>query len=167
MKKLVVILLLAFCMMATVAFAENANVVELNWAEVKDDSVPGGFYTLNDLGLMLFVIEGLEPVETEDMYALFTNKDQTYSIAISLENAEAQLELSELAKGMAAHGATEVDYAIVNGLPCITYNMSGCDSVSFVTDGGYVISFLFGPDTDAELRQVSGYMAASIQAIQK
>ena len=166
MKKIIV-MLLAVCMMFTVAFAETSETAtEMNWSEIEEmaaDLLNGEFYELTDLGLKVYVPESLTYTEDEDYVALFLSEDQASGFMVLLDSASADT-LEGVAALMTAGGAEGLDYVIINGLPAIAYSFDGVNYVNFLTDAGNIIAFAAPASEDFDT--TFGMIVASIQAIE-
>ena len=167
MKRLLSILL-ALCLLWTVALAETVDTANIiSWSDYEDAVVEagwgGGFYEMSDYDLMFYVPEVLQPVEDENSAALFMSDDGQYGFMISVdedseESLEAQAEL------MQAIGAEDLEYDVINGLPGITFTMDGVNYVTFLTESGENVTFLAMGDDEA-FTAVFTVIVASIQTI--
>ena len=95
MKKLFALVLM-LCMLCTVAVAENAS--EMNWTDVEptltEQGLTGDFAVLDQLGLKVWLPEGLNAVEVSEAdaaagrLALFTDAENTAYLAVDAVNIE-------------------------------------------------------------------------------
>ena len=138
MKKLSA-LLLALCLLFSVALAEN--VVELNWESLSAvaDDIGGQWITIDDLGLAMWMSNGFEVVN--EIPAEYADKKVTNMFVYKDEETG------------------------INGLPCVNYDMPEEDAtcVAYGTEKGnlFVISFL--PASDEMFATEAMVMTASIQ----
>lgn len=176
MKKLSA-LLLALCLLFSVAVAEDA--VELNWDSVSfvADDIGGQWLAINDLGLVLWVPNGFDVVnEIPEEFAdqkvkgMFVYKDEETGEttgAIIFQYVEANgADVMECVN--AIEGATDAKAMVINGLPCVNFDLKSDDAtcVAFGTEKGnlFVISFL--PVSDEMFSTEAQVMMASIQTAQ-
>ena len=176
MKKLSA-LLLALCLLFSVAVAEDAVV--LNWDSVSQvaDDVGGQWLAINDLGLVLWAPNDLYVVEEipdeyadKDVKGMFISRnDETGEITgtITFQYIEANgADVMECVN--AIEGAANAKAMVINGLPCVNYDMPEEDAtcVAYATEKGnlFVISFL--PVSDEAFAGQALLMMASIQNAQ-
>ena len=76
---------------------------------------------------------------------------------MDLETYKAELEKTE--------GVEKIEDLVVNGIPCVSYDMPEADTtcISFATEAGYILEFSFKPMSDEGFQSVVAYMGASIQ----
>ena len=164
MKKFA-ILLLALCLLTVGACAEAAE--EINWSDIEatvaEAGWGGGFMELEDLGLKVYVPDALKQVESEDYYAAFTTDDQDFTFVILVEEL-GYTSLSDFADAI-KDSVEELDYETVNGLTGLSYKSEEAGYMSFITDKGYTISFVFTPITDDARLAVAAIIIGSIQAL--
>ena len=170
MKKLLA-LLVALCMMCSVAaMAESTQAVELNWSDVEEvaNDIGGAFVGI-DLGLVIWapndyvVVSELPEEYTEKgIYGMIAKEDLTGAIALQYVDVKGAT-LEECVASI--EGATDPKAMVINGFPCINFDMKEMDAtcVAFATEQGrlFVLSFL--PVSDEEFAAVSTIMVASIQ----
>ncbi len=164
MKKFA-ILLLVLCLLTAGACAEAAK--EINWSDVEGSIAEagwgGGFMELEDLGLKVYVPEALKQVESEDYYAAFTTDEQDFTFVILVEEL-GYTTLEDFADAI-KDSVEELDYETVNGLTGLSYKSEDAGYMSFITDKGYTISFVFTPIADEDYLAVAAVIVASIQAL--
>jgi len=172
MKKLLAVVM-ALCLMITAALAEEAPA--LNWEDfapvIEASGVTGQFYTFDEIALQIWMPEGLDPVElTEDDVAngyigYFMPEDQSAAVSIVYVDVQG-MSLEEYGEYLTNEaGATEVEVATVNGLPCVSYKLPEQDSVSiaFTTEQGYMLEVTCVPVSEENAELVWGAVIASIQ----
>ena len=165
MKKLVV-LILALCMLCSVAFAN-----ELTWASVEEAASQnaGEFKTFDEISVKIWIPEVLQAVELSDedresgYIGYFASDDAAVAVqyvnmeGMSLEEYEAQLkEDSEV---------SDIEAGTVNGLPALSYAIKDKDTgvVAFTTEMGYILEVACGPLSNEGFAQMVGIILSSIQ----
>ena len=165
MKKLVV-LILALCMLCSVAFAN-----ELTWASVEEaaSQIAGEFKTFDEISVKIWIPEVLQAVELSDedresgYIGYFASDDAAVAVqyvnmeGMSLEEYEAQLkEDSEV---------SDIEAGTVNGLPALSYAIKDKDTgdVAFTTEMGYILEVACGPLSNEGFAQMVGIILSSIQ----
>ena len=166
MKKLVV-LILALCMLCSVAFAN-----ELTWASVEEaaSQIAGEFKTFDEISVKIWIPEVLQAVELSDedresgYIGYFASDDAAVAVqyvnmeGMSLEEYEAQLkEDSEV---------SDIEAGTVNGLPALSYAIKEKDTgvLAFTTQKGYILEVSCAPISDEGFAQVVGVILSSIQS---
>ena len=174
MKKLLCVLM-ALCLMTSFALAESAP--ELNWEDfepiMEQAGISGEFYTFDEIAVAIWIPEGLEPVELTDeaveagCIAYFTPEDESASVTVNYVNADAA-SLEEYAEALPQVGAEEIEMGLVNGLPCVSYNLPEQDAVcaAFTTEAGYILEVACWPMSEEGSEVIWGAVAASIQAVE-
>ena len=165
MKKLVV-LILALCMLCSVAFAN-----ELTWASVEEaaSQIAGEFKTFDEISVKIWIPEVLQAVELSDedresgYIGYFASDDAAVAVqyvnmeGMSLEEYEAQLkEDSEV---------SDIEAGTVNGLPALSYAIKDKDTgvVAFTTEMGYILEVACAPISDEGFSAVAAIILSSIQ----
>ena len=165
MKKLVV-LILALCMLCSVAFAN-----ELTWASVEEaaSQIAGEFKTFDEISVKIWIPEVLQAVELRDeeresgYIGSFASDEAAVAVqyvnmeGMSLEEYEAQLkEDSEV---------SDIEAGTVNGLPALSYAIKDKDTgvVAFTTEMGYILEVACGPLSNEGFAQMVGIILSSIQ----
>lgn len=172
MKKFLAVVM-ALCLMMSCALAEEAPA--LNWADVEPvleaSGVTGEFYTFEEIAVAIWMPEGLNPVELTDedkengFIGYFAPEDQSASVSIVYVDVNG-MSLEEYGEYLTNEaGATEVEVATVNGLPCVSYKLPEQDSVSitFTTEKGYALEVTCAPLSEENAELVWGAVVASIQ----
>jgi len=170
MKKLSAVLL-ALCLLLSVAVAET--IPEINWetfeAAINEAGIQGDFYTFNDLAVKFWVPQGLNAVEltaedAEKGYIGYFTSEDGATLAFLYVNAEG-LSLEDYAAWLQGNEEiTDVEIAVVNGLPCVNYRMPAQDSVNvaFTTEAGNILEVIMSPASVENAEYVWGAVAASI-----
>ena len=165
MKKLVV-LILALCMLCSVAFAN-----ELTWASVEEaaSQIAGEFKTFDEISVKIWIPDVLQAVELGDedrengYIGYFASDDAAVAVqyvnmeGMSLEEYEAQLkEDSEV---------SDIEAGTVNGLPALSYAIKDKDTgvVAFTTEMGYILEVACGPLSNEGFAKMIGVILSSIQ----
>ena len=170
MKKLFA-LILALCLMCSVALAENA--VSVSWEDfapvLEASGITGDFYTFDAISVAIFIPTGMVPAEVPDesYIGYFTAEDGSgEAIAVMYVNVEG-MDLETYAAALEGVGATSIEMGYVNGLPCVSYEMpeNGTLNVAFTTEAGYILEVVCGPLTTDEEKLGASVILASIQSI--
>ena len=178
MKKLVCVIAALFLLAGAFAYAETTTaetaatetataetpaaettVSAVNWSdfEAYANSLGGQFYELDGLGIKMFVPADMSYVEFEDYFAMFINEEQTKTVLVDVRESGVK-DLNEFAAAVTEAGATDAEIEVINGLPGVTYLLNGALCLSFLTDGGYYISFYAAPVAREELTSGEGFV---------
>lgn len=170
MKKLFA-LMLALCLMFSVAMAETATE-DLNWADVESLAAEvGGNFVHIDLGLIMWVPEGYEATaevsdELAELGFIGTIAPADGSGVVAFQYVEA--EGADFDDVIAAiPGAQNPKVMVINGIACVNFDLvlngvlASC--VAFPTEQNniYVIDFM--PMDNADFAVLSTVMLGSIQ----
>ncbi len=173
MKKFLAVVL-ALCLMMTVALAEESNTI--NWEDIEPaleaGGVTGQFYTFDEISIKMWLPDGINATELTDedkangYIGYFMPDDQSGAVAVMYVDVQG-MTLEQYAEQLATmDGVTEVETGTVNGFPCVTYKMPEQDSVSvtFTTEAGYALEVTCTPMSVENADLVWGAVIASIQA---
>ena len=172
MKKLFALVLM-LCMLCTVAVAENAS--EMNWTDVEptltEQGLTGDFAVLDQLGLKVWLPEGLNAVEVSEAdaaagrLALFTDADQTAYLAVDAMNVEGMTIDQYYENAKATEGLSDVEMITVNGLNAVVYKSETMNfwSASLVDTNSNIINFVMGPASEEGSKLVFSIILASLQ----
>lgn len=165
MKKLVV-LILALCMLCSVAFAD-----ELTWASVEEaaSQIAGEFKTFDEISVKIWMPDVLQAVELGDedreggYIGYFAADDAAVAVmyvnmdGMSLEEYEAQLKEMD--------GVSDIEAGTVNGLPALSYAIKENDTgvLAFTTEMGYILEVSCAPVSNEGFLQLAGIIMSSIQ----
>lgn len=184
MKKrlaLVLAAMMAAGSIGTVSFAEEA-VTELNWSDVEEavekSGIKGDFVTLDEVAVQIWLPDTLKEVELTDedreegFIAYYeTDEDAEEKAAVSVVYVDLDgMELEEYAKQLAdTDGVSEIEMGVVNGLPCVSYEMDEQDSgsVTFMTEAGYALEITCAPVSTEEAEAIVAYIVCSIRAAEE
>ena len=174
MKKLVCLIMMLCLLMTVVALAEAP--VELTWDAyqpvLEAGNVTGQFYTFENVAVKIWLPDGLSPVElTEEDAAngyigYFMPEDESCAVAVMYVDING-MSLEEYAEYLKNEtSATEIESGVVNGFPCVCYELPEQDSVSvtFTTDTGYALEVTCVPVSVENAELVWGAVISSIQA---
>lgn len=173
MKKLFA-LILALGLLCSVASAEETVI---NWEDmipvIEASGLEGDFVLLEDLGLMIWLPEGMESVEVpEDQaaagrLALFISEDQTAYFAVDAANVEG-MTLDAYYTNVQAANVEDVEMVTLNGLNAVTYkdNDTNVWSAVLVDTNSNIINFIMGPASDEGSDMVFGIVMSSLQAVE-
>ncbi len=163
-------MLMALCMMAAVALADNS----ISWEQIvpvlEASSVSGQFYTFDEIAIKIWLPDGINPVELSEedkangYIGYFMPEDQSCSVSVVYVDVQG-MSLEDYAAQLSGYGATEVEVGTVNNLPCITYKMPEQDSghVTFTTEAGYGLEVSCWPLSQENADLVWGAVIGSIQ----
>ena len=163
MKKLVV-LILALCMLCSVASA-----ADLNWADAEEaaSQIAGEFKTFDEISVKIWIPDVLKAVDAgENRIGYFMTEDESAAISVqyvdmngmSLEEYEAQLKEDST--------ISDIEAGTVNGLPALSYAIKEKDTgvLAFTTQKGYILEVSCAPISDEGFAQVVGVILSSIQS---
>ena len=163
MKKLVV-LILALCMLCSVASA-----ADLNWADAEEaaSKIAGEFKTFDEISVKIWIPDVLKAVDAgENRIGYFMTEDESAAISVqyvdmngmSLEEYEAQLKEDST--------ISDIEAGTVNGLPALSYAIKEKDTgvLAFTTQKGYILEVSCAPISDEGFAQVVGVILSSIQS---
>ena len=167
MKKLVV-LILALCMLCSVAFAN-----ELTWASVEETAsqIAGEFKTFDEISVKIWMPDVLKAVELSDddreggYIGYFETEDETAAIAVQYVNVEG-MSLEEYAAILSEDSeVSDLEAGTVNGLNTLSYTIPGKDTgvLAFATEMGYILEVSCRPLSDEGFASVVGIILCSIQ----
>ena len=168
MKKLFA-LMLALCLMFSVAMAETT----INWEDVAPQleaiGLTGQFYTFNEIAVAVFIPTGMSPAELpgENYIGYFAADDGSgEALAVMYVDMDG-MDLENYAAAIAdpSIGATEIEFGTLNGMPCVTYEVpaNGTINVAFTTAMGYILEVVVGPLADDNAKIGASYILASVQ----
>ena len=172
MKKLFALVLM-LCMLCTVAVAENAS--EMNWTDVEptltEQGLTGDFAVLDQLGLKVWLPEGLNAVEVSEAdaaagrLALFTDADNTAYLAVDALHVDGMTLDQYYENAKATEGLSDVEMVTVNGLNAVVYKSESMDfwNASLVDTNSNIITFVMGPASEDGSQIVFSVIVASIQ----
>lgn len=183
MKKLVLLtvsaLMIGGMAMTQSAFAEEAEseavTMEINWADFEAAALEvapqSQWYTFDEIAVQMWVPDVLVNMElseedVENGYiGYFMTADESAAVGIQYVDVNG-MSLEEYAAALPEFGATEIETMIINGLPCISYDLKENDTtaLTFVTEMGYAFEVSFAPLSDEGFASTASLIAASIQA---
>ena len=173
MKKLLALVMM-LCMLCTAAVAENAS--EITWSDVEptlaENNQSGEFVVLDQLGLKVWLPEGLNAVEVSEAdaaagrLALFTDADHTAYLAVDAIHVDGMTLDQYYENALAAEGVSDVEMVTANGLSAVIYKSEAMDfwSASLVDTNSNIITFVMGPASEDGSQIVFSVIVASIQA---
>ncbi len=177
MKKLVALVMsLCLLMMSGVVLAETPTVTEINWSDYEAIAAqyPGKFVQLNQVALAFYLPDCLQEqelteaeVNDEGYLAYFTDAERGWNVAVQYMNIEG-MGLADVAEMLnATEGVANLSIVTVNGIECINYDYADqpVTVMTYVTEAGYGLEFVFGPLNDEDAMIMATAMAASIQPI--
>ena len=175
MKKLFAAMIALCLLLCSAALAEET--VQVNWSDTFEGAIAaaniaGDFVTFDEIAVKFWIPAELKAVELTD-----EDKANGYIGYFADENNEAQLAvvyanvngmtLEQYAEAVkASEGVAEVEMAVINGLPAVSYKVPESDTlnVAFTTQQGYVLEITMAPLSTEGADLVWGAVASSIQA---
>ena len=167
MKKLVV-MILALCMLCSVAFAN-----ELTWDSVEEaaSQIAGEFKTFDEISVKIWMPDVLQAVELSDedrengYIGYFMTEDQSAAVAVQYVNMEGMsLEEYEAALKEDAD-ISDIETGTVNGLPALSYAIPAKETgvLAFTTEMGYILEVSCAPLSNEGFAAVVAIIMSSIQ----
>ena len=180
MKKLTVLVLVLMMALSVAAMAEQPTIETVNWEDltaVEDMAAlaaNGEFQELTDIGLKIWIPNGLTQVETEGTAYLFTDEEGTSGVSVFVDDAPEGLDPMDpeaLYAYINASGAMDVTPSAVNGIFAVAYKLGDethpqfC--ITYGADNGKVITFVIDvADQTNQIEMAAMYLIlASISAI--
>ena len=169
MKKLSAIVLALVLMLSAVP----ALAAELNWSDYEEGvaGLDAQFITFDQISIKMWMPNALKPVELSDeakemgFIGYYLTSDETCYMTVQYVNMGG-MTLEEYAEYLPESGATGVADMVINGIPCLNFDMDDATAVAYATEMGYILQFTFGPVTDEGYAATMQVMVASIQPIE-
>lgn len=178
MKRLLSMILIV-CLAAAPVFALAEGAEELpalNWEDVAEAAaqIPGGFVSSEDMGVMFWLPDILQPVEVPadenspfQLLGLYVSEETPLSVAVTFGAMDGGIEQywDTLAK---YGGASDFEQMTINGMYTFSYDVKENDAcvVCFPTEEGNVLSFMLSPMSDENCVVLSGMIMASFQPVE-
>ena len=169
MKKLFA-LLLALCLLGSVAMAETA-AKEINWSDVEAAAaeIPGGFVTIEELGLNIWLPEGYAAQEVtaeqqeQGIFALYRAADASGAVGFQYYPIEGDVDVAAVTS--AIPGASDAEALVINGLSCINFDIKEVNAscLAFGTQQENLLVITFAPINSEDFAAKAQIMVASIQ----
>ena len=164
MKKLAV-LLLALCLFAATAFAE-----EVSWADfeatINESGVSGDFATIEEAGVKLWLPEGLNAQELSDM-----DRESFFVAEFATDDgADLGVQYAEIAYADYLASVQEMYEDVVemtvNGINAVCVPMADMDTIFYVYEmpDDHVLILICAPMSDDGAVETWTIIAASVQA---
>ncbi len=156
------------------------ETIVVNWSDVEGTveaaGLEGQFVELTNTGLMMWLPTVFQAEEVpEELAAMgmqcgFQTADGSAQIAVSLYQMNEGTGLAEYAAALEAGGATEIDFAVLNGLNAFSAKLVDENSiesaiVALEVREDYVAQVIFGPMSDESFAAISLIIVASIQPL--
>ena len=153
----------------------SALCEEVDWEtlekELEDSSLKGDFVSIRELGLKMWLPDYMEEADLEESlqdagylhYYKAEGKDDTAAVSYVDLDGVTLTEYEEMVEDAGGINLQEID---LNGLGALTYELKDSDlyAVSFVTQKGYVLEFLFYPVSDDAYADAVRFMTGSIMS---
>ena len=168
-------LMLALCLLCSVAMAEEAD--EMNWEDyaAATEEVEGQWLSISSLGLVLWapndfyvVNEVPEEFASDDVQGMFVSMDEESGAitgAIIFQYIEANgADVMDCVN--AIDGAVEAKPMVINGFPCVNFDLPAKDAtcVAFGTEQGNLFVSTFLPLSNTDFAAKATIMMASLQS---
>ena len=174
MKKMIALLTLLCVALAPFAVtAENVITWDDVSAVVEASGLGGDFYALDELGLAIWLPDGLEFVEVSEEDAaegylyVATDDEETCLFTIDAVNVEG-ITLDGVLESAVAAGMFEPEIGTINGLSAVSYkdeaNNAGC--IVLVDTNCNVITFTFMPIDAENAELLFGLIGASLMPLE-
>jgi hypothetical protein len=176
MKKMIAVLaLLCAVVLPFSAMAETPVIVwdEVGAPVVEAAEIAGDFCSLPELGLAIFVPEGLYSVEVpeEDAAAgrlyLLTDEDQSRALIVDAVHVDG-MTLDQALDNAVANGMFEPEIVNIHGLSALTYKNeainAGC--IVLVDTNSNMIIFSFGPFSEEGADMIFYLICSSIMPLE-
>ena len=165
--------------MGTVCFAgeTEAPVTELNWSDVEGYldqlGIDGDFVSFDEIAMKMWLPDNLKEVELTDedkeegFIGYFESTDDSEEqsavsvVYVDLDGMDI-LDYADQLAGM--DGVSDIEPGIVNGLPCVSYEMKDQDSgtLAFMTEAGYGLEVTCTPVSSDEAQAMVAFILSSI-----
>ena len=170
MKKLFA-LMLALCLLCSVAMAEENALVWEGDAENSASQIEGDFYTFKNISVKFWVPAVLQQVELseedveEGTIAYFQTADESAALCFQYVDMDGT-DLDAYAELLKENGVDEssIEAGTVNGISCLSYEYNGNGILAFATQMGYILEVAAGPTADEGFMAVASLIFASIQS---
>ena len=173
MKKLFA-LMMALCLLLGTATAET---VVVNWEDyfgpaIEETGIEGEFVTFDEIAVKIWLPSQLQAAELTDedraegYIGYFSEDSDNATVAIVYVDTDGMTIEEYAAQLQEIEGVSDIELAIVNGLPCVNYQVKENDtlSVAFSTQAGYILEITMYPLSVEGAEMVWGAVASSIQA---
>ena len=182
MKKgiaLVMAAMMAAGSMGTACFAgeTEAPVTELKWSDVEGYldqlGIEGDFVSFDEVAMKMWLPDNMKEVELTDedkesgfigYFESTDDSDEDAAVSVVYVNLDG-MDISEYADQLAEmDGVSDIEPGIVNGLPCVSYEMKDQESgtLAFMTEAGYGLEVTCTPISSDEAQTMVGLILSSI-----
>ena len=165
--------------MGTVCFAgeTEAPVTELNWSDVEGYldqlGIEGDFVSFDEIAMKMWLPDNLKEVELTDedkeegfigYFESTDDSDEQSAVSVVYVDLDGMdiLDYADQLAGM--DGVSDIEPGIVNGLPCVSYEMKDQDSgtLAFMTEAGYGLEVTCTPVSSDEAQAMVAFILSSI-----
>ena len=169
MKKLIALLMLVCIAMMPAALAETITWEEIGGAAVEANGLEGDFYSLDDMGLLIWLPSSLTAMEvseedaTAGRYALYMDQETGAYVAIDAVHVD-DMTLDQALANATANGMTEPEIVNINGIDAVTYAdpANNMGAIVLVDTNCNMIIFSFSPIDSDEAKLAYGIIGSSI-----
>lgn len=174
MKKLIALmLLLCVVLMPFAGLAETIAWDEVGAPVIEAAGINGDFYALDELGLAIFVPEGLNFIEipeesaAEGILYMLTDDEMSCALTVSYVHEDG-MTLDKLLEAAIEEGMFEPEIVNINGLDAVSYKDEGNDLgvVALVDANCNVILFSVTPIAGEDAELVFGLIMSSIMPME-
>ena len=166
MKKIFALILAAALMLGCTALAEENT---FNWEEIAPQveamGLGGQFYTFEEIALQIFIPDGfVDAAVPDDSHIGYFQAEDGSTVGVMYVPADG-MDLDTYASKLEGVGAADIEKGVLNGMPCVTYEMPEKKSINiaFATEAGYILEAYCGPINSEEEKVPAGIILASIQ----
>ena len=165
--------------MGTVCFAgeTEAPVTELNWSDVEGYldqlGIEGDFVSFDEIAMKMWLPDNLKEVELTDedkeegfigYFESTDDSDEQSAVSVVYVDLDG-MDIMDYADQLAGmDGVSDIEPGIVNGLPCVSYEMKDQDSgtLAFMTEAGYGLEVTCTPVSSDEAQAMVAFILSSI-----
>lgn len=169
MKKLIALLMLVCIALMPAALAETITWEEVGGAAVESNGLEGDFYSLEDMGLLIWLPSSLSEMEISEedaangRYALYMDQENGAYVAIDAVHVD-DMTLDQALENATANGMTEPEIVNINGIDAVTYAdpANNLGAIVLVDTNSNMIIFSFSPIDSDEAKLAYGIIGSSI-----
>ena len=169
MKKLIALLMLVCIALMPAALAESITWEEVGGAAVEANGLEGEFYSLDDMGLLIWLPSSLTAMEVSEedaaagRYALYMDEETGAYVAIDAVHVD-DMTLDQALANATANGMEEPEIVNINGIDAVTYAdpANNMGSIVLVDTNCNMIIFSFSPIDSDEAKLAYGIIGSSI-----
>ena len=163
--------LIALALLMALPCALGEEIPAINWEDVniEETGIEGSWYVLNDVAVQYWapdIFENRDITEDDDetMVGKLVLPDDSAAIYCQYIEGFEGATMEELIAGIEEGGAEDIERCTLNGLDAVSYSVPDMDAVyvTFVTESGNFVQFVFTPISDEGFASVAQLVTASI-----